>query len=259
MQLMRLGLVLCAACGGGEEASKTGHVSLVSQFYVKGGSTTRHGSAVARFQLPPEACTERVVDDACKLVECVPVASGDLVSAGTITVTGAAVPITLVPATETEFAGGYTSVSSTQPLFMGDETFAVTGSGAEVPTFALTLVAPSQPTITVPAKPADNVFPVVDRTTPFHVEWTTATGAGMVSIGLGNATSALDCGYPASDMRADIPVSALAMVPPGFRDLRAGAASESTTEAGDWHVVARASVNALWPDNSEAIAQVIVQ
>jgi hypothetical protein len=245
-----LALALCAACSGGDGEPKIGYVALLSESHVEGGSTIRRGSALARFDVN-EGCTESVIDEACTLFECLPHEPKN-VSAGPITVTGAAVPITLTPQPKPD--NRYTGMSSSQPLYVGDETLAISSRGAEVPAFALTLTAPSQPTITVPSPAESSTRILVTSAAPFHVEWTTPTIAGEVYIQVADQVRSVRCGYASNDKRADIPVSTLAVIST-FASYRMSGGTEGMTEAGDWNIVATAEFEAVWPDNSKPVGE----
>lgn len=272
MRIM-LGLALWSACGGGgggandglmpdaKAPPNSGFVQLSSQSFVASGTMVRAGSASASFQLRTAGtgCTEQEIG-ACTLIVCpAQVPPGTAVNAGTITVTGAAIPITLTPKADNT----YTFVSTnTQPLFTGDETLAASSTGAEVPAFSVSVTAPSRPTITAPAQPAAGGMITINRAQAFHATWMNRSTAGKVYLyfsGPPDSGITMSCGFPAMALAADVPAATLAMLPSGTGSFAASAVTAASTDVGDWRVYADGFFNAVWPDNSIASAKAVFQ
>jgi hypothetical protein len=268
-----LGLALCAACGGGGSDSdgsmppdakappNTGFVQLSSQSFMASNMMFRAGSASASFatRAAGTGCSEQAIG-ACTLITCpatVPPATN--VNAGTITVTGAAIPISLT----TKPDNTYTVVTTmTQPLFIGDETLAASGSGGDVPAFSVSVTAPSRPTITAPAQPAAGAKITINRAQGFHATWMNRSAAGKVYLyfsGPQDSGITMSCGFASTALAADVPAAALAMLPAGTGSFNASAVSQASTDVGDWRVYADGFFNAVWPDNTIATGMATFQ
>jgi hypothetical protein len=276
MRSMMLGLALCACGGGGsgtasdgddtpgpdaKAPANSGFVQITSQSFISNTTTVRTGTASATFAMRTGAasCTEQTLG-ACTLTTC----SGQAqpatnLSAGTITVTGAAIPITLTPKADKTYE---TVLSMTQPLFMGDETLAASGTGADVPAFSVSVTAPSRPTLTAPAMPASGSMLPINRAQAFHATWMNRSPAGKVYLyfsGPQGSGVSMSCGFDSTALGADVPASTLAMLPAGAGTFSAGVVSSSTTDVGEWRIYANGFFNAVWPDNSYATTMAAFQ
>jgi hypothetical protein len=279
MRIAGLVLVVCACGGGGgggddgDDAddgddggaadafvpppANNGFVSISSSHFVSGTTTVRAGSISAVFPLASTlACTEERVGE-CFVYTCptnpVPPTYR---SAGQVTVTGAAVPATLMPQADNTYD---VVSSSTQTMFDGGETLTATGGGAEVPAFTVSVVAPSRTTLIAPPKPSGSI--TIDRGQGFQASWT-GGGAGLVFLYFGGPAGSgvsMSCGYPASGGTANVPASALAMVPAGMGSFSASGVSNNTTDVGDWRIYAQGFFNTVWPDMSVVAAMAVLQ
>jgi hypothetical protein len=181
---------------------------------------------------------------ACEIAQCL-TASPPLVSAGTVTITGASQPITLTP----DAMGQYAPMMVPTPLFTGGEMVTFSGTGATAPAFSKAIKTPSKVTITQPAKPAP--YLVVDRTRDFTVTWT-GGGAGKVQVALNSSTAdrRLFCRFDASAGSGKLPTAALAMFAAGDGGYAMAAVTIDEAVVGDWGIEVSAYFNAVWPDNS---------
>ena len=265
---VRLVVVSLAACGGGggaggddtnnggtdgpkptDDAPKPTHHGLIDiQSYDAmnaPGTPTRGGQATAAFFAMGDYCTTTQVIGPCNVLAC---ASGfpPGVSAGTVTLTGAAQPITLMPDPDKT----YPAAPSTTPLFSGGETITYAATGADVPAFSGTLVMPSRATITSPPKPAAAATLEVPRSQDFHVTWS-GGGSGQVQIGLfgsGTDPQRLICYFDASAGGGSVPTAALAMLAAGSGGFAMATTAFTEVDEGDWAVQLGAYFNAVWPD-----------
>jgi hypothetical protein len=274
MRTLGLVLVLLSACGGGSgddgaddgddgddgpdalvpAPENTGFVSASSSFFVSGTTTVRAGSISATFRLASSlVCTEEVVGD-CFIYMCpTNPPPPTYQSAGTITVTGAALPATLMPLGDDT----YDVVSTTtQTMFDGGETITASGTGGDVPAFSVSVTAPSRVTLTAPAKPAGSL--AINRGQDFQASWT-GGGAGLVFLYFSATGITMSCGYPASGGTATVPAGALAMIPAGMGSFSAASVSNNTTDVGDWRIYAQGFYNSVWPDMSIVSATAIIQ
>jgi hypothetical protein len=104
-------------------------------------------------------------------------ASGMMASAGTVTVTGATVPISITPT----IAGVYRAVGNS-PLFATGDTLVLSATGGDVPAFSnVQVVAPAGVVVTAPVEVAD-VY-TIDTTADLPLAWTGGeTGVIVVFI-----------------------------------------------------------------------------
>src|SRR5215207_7017227 len=151
---MRYALVLLAACSGGGDdgggsgsidapkATHSGYVSIQSYDAMNTPNTpTRGGTASAGFFASGAFCTNSMTIGACDIATCVSTPPAG-VSAGTITITGAAQVVMMTPtATAT-----YNTFMTADPLFSGGETITFAAAGADVPAFTKSITAPTKAT-----------------------------------------------------------------------------------------------------------------
>ena len=244
---------ICAACGGGgsgddqetRDASgvpgKTGFVQVTSRSFMASGSSFNSGTASATL-FTPTACTEQVIGE-CSLYTCpTQFPPTTYHSAGTITITGATLPITLTPMTDMTY-----ETYVTQALFSGGETLSASATGAGIVAFAGTVTAPARITITAPAPPSNDSI-TIDRAQPFHATWTGASAGKVVLRFSGPTGATLACSYAANTNTADVPASALAMVPAGLGRFDASTETLEPIDAGDWRINLQATFDAVWTD-----------
>lgn len=181
-------LVLLACSTGGAPTPKTGSVSLVQTTFSTGAS----GSGSARFYskapVAPGCALSTVAG--CTVTECdlskastEPFDFGD--SAGDISFSGPSLTRVL-PFTD----GGYGVFLTSDRMWSPGDALVATASGAAVPAFTATLIAPAEIALTAPACSAASCG-TVSRTGDLTVSWTggsdvqallRATKAGVSSI-----------------------------------------------------------------------------
>jgi hypothetical protein len=267
---MRLMFVLaaCAGCGGGgsgeepEPPPNSGFVQVSSLSHMPfGGPMVSEGSTFAAFQMITgvPVCTHENVGP-CLVEDCFgqsqPVTN---VSAGTITVTGAAGgAITLT----TNSNQSYNPVSSSQPPFTGDETLVVAGTGADVPAFSVTLKTPTQPTITSPAPPPGPTKLVIGRAQGLRATWTNRSSTGKVYFYFTGPTISrvsMSCGFESKALAGEIPANALMRLPVGTGSLTMSSGTAGHDDVGDWRAEVETFFNALWPDGRYATTMIDIQ
>lgn len=263
-------LLSLAACGGGDssvdgntagdggtdgakpmqDAAKPTHhgfVDLQTYDAMNTPSTpTRGGQAIAAFFAMGDYCTTAQTIGSCSFLQCMNgFPTG--VSAGTVTLTGAAQPITLMPNPDKT----YTAVTSTTtPMFSGGENVTFAATGADVPAFSKSLVMPSRATITSPSKPAAAASLVVPRGQDYSVTWS-GGGSGKVQVALftlGTVPQRLICYFDASAGDGKVPTAALAMLSAGAGSFAMATTAFMEVDAGDWAVQLGGFFNAVWPD-----------
>lgn len=257
---MRIALILLVACGGGggddgggddgpgPDAAPPAHSGFVSiQSYDAmniPGMPTRGGTASAGFFTAGAACTTLQTIGPCKVQQCGSAPAGAQ-SAGTITITGATKPLSLVPGTDKQ----YVQQMSMTSLFNGGETITFAAAGADVPAFDVAVTTPTKATITAPAKPAAGVLLAVNRAQDFSVSWS-GGGSGKVQVYLsGSAGSpSLFCRFTASAGTGKVPAMALATLTGTSGAFAMASIGEAEKTAGDWGIEASAYFNAVWPD-----------
>lgn len=140
-------------------------------------------------------------------------AAADWVSAGTITVSGAAVPITLVPEPLPNQQGmGYPPfTNSDQNLWTIGASLTVTAAGDVVSAFSGTVVAPDPVTITEPDLSSGLM---INPSQDLSLAWT-GGAADQVAIELSVQGIRIECDFAASDGAGMIPKEALQLLPSG--------------------------------------------
>jgi len=233
--------------GPGSDAAAPSHTGFVQiQSYDAmnvPGTPTRGGSTSAGFYTAGSYCTTLQTVGACKVQQCMTTAPAGAQSAGTITITGAMKPLSLVPGADMAYA----QQTSQTTLFGGGEMITFAAAGATVPAFSITVTTPGKATITAPAKPAVGAVLVVNRAQDFTVSWT-GGGSGTVQVYLSDSAKSLFCRFPASAGSGKVPASALGMLAPGSGAFAMASIGEATKTAGEWGIEATAYFNAVWPD-----------
>ena len=255
---MKIWLLVLAACGGGggggpggggpdaQKPTKTGYVFLQSYDAMNlPGTPTRGGSASAGFYGTAGTCTGDQTVGACTVSTCTSTMQPTAVSAGVVTLSGAAQPIMLTPGTDKT----YTAFMSMSPLFAGGESVVVSAAGADVPAFSKSITMPGKATITSPSKPAAGTFLAVSRSADFSVTWT-GGGSGSLQIFVSGTSGRVTCRFPAGSDSAAVPAAALAMLPAGNGSFAMAAIADGEQDAGDYAVDVSAYFNAVWPDDS---------
>jgi hypothetical protein len=255
---MRYAFVILAACSGGGDdgagsgsidapkATHSGYVSVQSYDAMNTPNTpTRGGTASAGFFASGAFCTNLMTIGACDIATCVSTPPPG-VSAGTITISGAAQAVTMMPTASTT----YDTFMTANPLFAGGEMITFTATGADVPGFTKTITAPTKATITSPAKPSSSSpYLMISRSQDFSVSWT-GGGSGLVQVALNSsqAEQRVFCRFDASAGTGKIPSAALATLATGTGGFAMASIAHSVFETGDFAIEASAYFNAVWPD-----------
>ncbi len=258
---MRIALIFLVACGGsnngggggddgpGPDAALPAHSGSVSiQSYDAmniPGTPTRGGSTSAGFFTAGAACTTMQTIGPCAVRNCGTAQPQGAQSAGTITITGATKPLSLVPGTDKQ----YVQQTSMTSLFNGGEMITFAAAGADVPAFTVSLTTPTKATITAPAKPAAGSLLAINRAQDYSVSWS-GGGSGQVQIFLAGAGGqpSLFCKFPASAGTGKVPTAALMTMGAGSGSFAMAAISETSKTSGDWGIDASSYFNAVWPD-----------
>ncbi|HEY5945126.1 MAG TPA: hypothetical protein VIV40_06530 [Kofleriaceae bacterium] len=260
---MRYALLLLAACGGGgggDDGSgsgssdaplapgKTGYVSIQSYDAMNTPNTpTRGGTASAAFFSSGAFCTTTQTIGPCEVATCTS-SQPPAISAGTIMISGAAMPITMTPTALSQ----YDTFMTASPLFSGGESITFAAAGAGVPAFSGSVTMPSKATITVPAKPSNqSPYLVINRGADYTVSWT-GGGSGQVQVALNSqmADKRLFCRFDASAGTGKIPSAALATLDAGGGGFAMASVARKQQTAGEWGVELSGYFNAVWPDLS---------
>lgn len=235
---------------GGEDGSSSGTVDAAG---AKGGgsillsATSTSSTFSAAFAnatavaLP--SCTRTTVGS-CMVNECPiqPLPEGgtaQLLSAGSITVTGGVIPapgITVDPD-----ANGSYAKQGAGALWAGGETFTFVAAGAAVPGFTQTVNAPSPIDIATPTLPAPPTGIDVPRASDFTITWATgATSVGKVGVTMGSANTTTNnsiiCSFDVSAKSGTVPAAALAKMVGDSGSLLIGVSSESQKLQKDYLV-----------------------
>lgn len=164
-------------------------------------------------------------------------------SAGDVTITGGAVPLTLTPDGMNKYAK---QKSTTVDLHAGGETLTISATGATIPAFTRDLVAPSYLDVTSPVQPANNDPLPLDRTQDLVFTWN-GGGTGEFVVLLGDSATSMTCKFPTTPGTATVPAAALSMLEPGSHGLfLMQAASTEVVTAGDWTVQIIVASSLLW-------------
>lgn len=231
--------MVAIGCGGGDSNpgvdatpsySKEGNVLLQS-------SVGHGGAANAEFTVAVR-CTEQAFG-ACAVRTC-PATPPAGASAGTITVTGAAAPVSLVP------QGTNYATLGTPDLYQGGEMLTYAAAGADVPAFTGDLVVTSQAQLTAPEITPTSADVVVDRTKDLAVTWTGGSGEITVAISANaDPMHVVSCRFPASSGADSVPAAALAMLSTGAAVMSFIPTSRKLVVAGDYGVELVAFLNPI--------------
>jgi hypothetical protein len=211
-----------AGGSGGAPPTKGGTVNLGATLLAPGMySNSVTGTFFATLSAGATSpCTTEVMG-ACTVSQCdfsggtggAP-ATPALEAAGTLTVTGAAVPISI---TGPGMAGNYMlttpNLPANMPLFAGTEMLTISASGAAAPAFSGQLAAPAAIKISQPKNGAFSISTSQD----FALAWTGGTAgkaffsisATKVSGAMISNTANIACNFAASSGTGTVPVAAL--------------------------------------------------
>ncbi|HEY5926896.1 MAG TPA: hypothetical protein VIV11_34655 [Kofleriaceae bacterium] len=257
--LLVIALTACGSPDGGggggddapepdaKQAAHFGAVTITSYAAMAQGTPFQGGAATARFWT--DSCAVEVQGE-CTISDC---STTNWVSAGPITIKTSTGTMMLDPGAN----NSYPTMSAQAPLYTGGEMIMVSGTGAAVPAFSGTLVAPSKPTLTAP--PPGNV--IVDRSRDFTFSW---SGGGSTDVWITMSATAMPykaiaCTFAASRGQATIPKAVLAALPAGTGSFGLNGYSISKREAGDWEVALQAFYSAVWPDGTLAGGPTTIQ
>jgi hypothetical protein len=244
------------ASGGDASASaQIGIIVLASWDYVL-GTTPTVGSGVSVGFLAYDAgisaspACPATTDGPCTIKDC-PTPGADAgqptprtASAGAVQVTGAAMPVLLVPS-----GASYPPLQSSARLWSGGESLDVLAMGAEVPAFSAALTAPSYVTVTAPAWPALGSTLAIDRSQPLAFAWSGGhDGTVQVEIlgDMGPQRTSITCLFPAASGSGTVPATALARFPlvTTGASLSVDCITDKSVTAGGWSILVRASTQA---------------
>jgi hypothetical protein len=179
---------------------------------------------------------------------------GEDASAGTLTIAGITPTLVLEPNVgNVGFYGSRTSQASVR----GGDQITFTGTGAEVPAFEGTIIAPSAITLTT-SLPAEGL--TVDDSQDLAWAW---TGGGTVDVEVyiyNFVKGALSCRFPATDGSGTIPAAALQAVRTGASTkYLVRSISKASVSVGDWSVDLSAAFDGVWSDNTAVDGYIEIQ
>lgn len=244
--MTRLGLVACvlavAACSASGRGSADLGVSAprACASYPSGAVTLiRSTGLTAQFTKSNDAQCMSMTMGSCAASILGPRPNPPAIAAaGTISVTGGAMPLMQSP----DGSGAYPIVRVSSPLWMtaGGESLSVSATGGEVPAFATTLIAPGEMTVTSPAWPAGGPTTIA-RAADLTLAWN-GSGVGVVDVGLVGGSAAtqaaeIHCRFPLSAGQGVVPAAMLANLPAGSSGaLLMFAMTPTTLTEGAWSV-----------------------
>ena len=242
--MTRLGLVACvltvAACSASGRGSADLGVSAprACPSYPSGAVTLiRSTGMTAQFTKSSDAqCTSMTMGSCAASILGPRPNAPAIASAGTLSVTGGAMPLMQSP----DGSGAYPIVRVSSPLWAGGESLSVSASGGEVPPFATTLIAPGEMTVTSPAWPAGGPTTIA-RADDLALAWN-GSGVGVVDVGLVGGSTAtqaaeIHCRFPLSAGQGVVPAAMLANLPAGSSGaLLIFAMTPTTLTEGAWSV-----------------------
>jgi hypothetical protein len=152
---------------------------------------------------------------------------------GTINVTGAASPITLMPQAD----GSYLPASFAFPIWGMNAKLTVSATGGEHPAFSTML---DGTTAVVVTNPLTGGFIDIARNADFDVSWT-GTSPGQVTVEIAAATKLLRCSYTVVANSGLVPRQALSQLPAGSGQMNLYVDSSATVDQG---IEVRARVSA---------------
>jgi hypothetical protein len=197
-----------------------------------------------------ESCSRTTVAS-CDVLICqlTNVPKQSLASAGTLSLTGVMMPITLSP----DASNSYASNPTTGPNWKAGDMLTLGGSGATVPAFSTQLVAPSYVDVTTPA--LTGTKQAIDRTKDLAFAWT-GGGAGSVVVSFSEVSQTPDavyhpisvtCTFPAASGAGSVPASVLAQLSAsGGGVLEVDGRTIQTLAVKDWQIVVTATATSTW-------------
>jgi hypothetical protein len=245
--------------GSGQVPANSGFVAITSIDAVSGTTPIQNGSVSASFAMAQTTytCAQNIVGP-CTVYVCPTTTppAPTYASAGTVSVTGLAQPVSLTPQANKM----YTAFTSQATLFSGGETITITGAGADVPAFSIGITGPGRATITQPAKPSGTF--TINRAQDFTVRWS-GGGAGKVFVyvsGPSGSGASLNCGFDASAGMGSVPAAALGMLPAGSGAFSSASLAVKSIDTGGWRIYGQAFFDSVWAaDTSIAASSATLQ
>ncbi|WP_394838593.1 hypothetical protein LVJ94_16985 [Pendulispora rubella] len=173
----------------------------------------------------------------CTISTCAPSAAdagvATLDSAGTLTVSGGLLPapgITLEPRDDKSYFR-----QGLSKIWEPGQRIAIKSSGAQIPAFELSVTAPSNLVLEVPAVPHDDAPMVIPRGTPLELRWSAVPDKKSVAfyspvdIPPGAPSIGASCEFEPSSTTATLPTSVLGLFPKGEAIFEVVTRNEATT------------------------------
>lgn len=240
--------------------TRTGFMNLASfNGLDSSGAPQGRGLAAAAFFATGSTCIVGGTIGACAIENCTTTAP-PTTYAGTITITGAAMPISLDK--DPMYPNQYTELDVFQALFLGGENITFSATGADVPAFNTQLVAPPKVTLTTPAEPAAGGSILMSQSQDFTIRWSGDNASSdVLEVQVLDASSVerILCKFPAPAGSAVIPAQALATIPGPTGALQVASFVETTVTASDWHVDVDVNQGTVWPDDHSTAGEVQFQ
>jgi hypothetical protein len=181
----------------------------------------------------------------CEATVCTSTLGGQGDSAGNLTITGGAQPVTITP------MGGVYSAGPLANPWPSGTVLGVAAAGATVPSFSTSVKMPGGPIqITGPALAAPT-GPQLTFARGSDVTFTFTGGTdGQLELSLtssANSYALLKCGFAAAAGSGTVPAAALALLPSGLASLTAESVDRKVLSAGDYLIDVTAEYVAMQP------------
>jgi hypothetical protein len=245
--------------------ARSGYVTAYSGAFMREQRLVEEYSVVVSFT-SISRCVLAWSQGACAVYECQasgpdpvsvsPDDGGPAPHAGTVQIIGGRVPATVSPGLDGMYRGTFRSHDL---LFAGAETLSLSGAGASVPSFSVSLSAPTTVTITDPPNPVrDGVARLsVRRSVPLDLAWTGGTGqlvqTTIESVPSTSGIRRLRCSFGVDAGAGMVPPAALGLLPRGEARMEVQVRSAADVAAGDWQVRFVAITPAVLPDRAIAV------
>jgi hypothetical protein len=235
---------------GGDDAmapaggNRFGSLSAWSNRYTAGGMTQESGGLSASFfdstglPTPADPCTY-AKSGQCTLTRCHYTQPGSpsppARSAGTVSVTGGVMPLSISPAADET----YKTALVQQALWNGGEYVTLAGSGGDVPAFSLVLAAPNAVAVSSPALPATGSGLTLDRSHDLQLQWS-GQSAGELQF-VAATTNNVDlaqvaCSFAVTLGAGSVPSQLLGALAPGPGTIGAQVVTRGSAQSGDWSI-----------------------
>jgi hypothetical protein len=199
-------------------------------------------------------CTITTAGDAGAPVDAGPLT---LLSAGTLSVEGGLVPVSVMPNAQNQ----YVHTMNSTVLWNGGEMLGVKATGAAMgaPAFDLAVPAPGKATITAPAIAGLGQPTMVPRSANLSLAWTGGTGTLRAFFFVTGGSVFASCTFPASAGSGTVPASALGKLPAGGGTLYFDTSTTAQKVVGEWGLYAYASHQAVTPMQTTASGTALFQ